>query len=260
VSETPLEPTTPVRPSEPARDSARARRRSRQISRRRALALVALLAAAVAFGAAAALAVAPLRHALSGGDTPDGLVSATVSTAKTPSARATLKPGKTTAPRNLGSVTYAIPLRLVIPAISVDAAIESVGLTADGAMAAPSGPVTVGWLSSGARPGNTGSAVLDGHSGYANDRAAVFDDLPKLTVGDRIYVIDAKGRAVAFAVKSKRLYAPDAQAPEVFAATGGARLNLITCTGAWDTAAGTHSQRLVVFAVKEKSRDGKSAD
>ena len=254
MSETPLEPTTPVRPSEPARESARARRRSRQISRRRVLALVALLAAAVAFGAAAALAVAPLRHALSGGDTPDGLVSATVSTAKTPSARATPKPGKTTAPRNLGSVTYAIPLRLVIPAISVDAAIESVGLTADGAMAAPSGPVTVGWLSSGARPSNTGSAVLDGHSGYADGRPAAFDDLPKLKVGDKLYVEDARGKRIAFIVRKKKLYGRSASAAGVFGRASSRRLNLITCTGSFDVAAGTHAQRLVVFAVHQRPK------
>jgi hypothetical protein len=35
----------------------------------------------------------------------------------------------------------------------------------------------------------------------------------------------------------------------VFAPSTGRRLNLITCTGAFDVAAGTHSQRLVVFAV-----------
>lgn len=259
MTETPLEPTTPVRPPELARDRARARRRSQLRLRRRALALVALLGALAALVVCVLLIATPVRHLFTG-DTPrQGILADAALQARKARSTSTAKPTKPIT-INAGAVTYAAPARLIIPAIGIDAAVETVGLTADGAMAAPSGPATVGWYSSGAKPGNSGSAVLDGHSGYANDRAAVFDTLPKLKVGARIYIIDAKGHAVAFAVQSKHLYAADAQAPEVFASATSAHLNLITCTGAWDSTAGTHSQRLVVFAVKEKPHGGTSAN
>jgi hypothetical protein len=41
-----------------------------------------------------------------------------------------------------------------------------------------------------------------------------------------------------------------------------AHLNLITCTGSWDSAAGTHSKRLVVFAdaTLPYSEEGSASD
>ena len=145
-------------------------------------------------------------------------------------------------------VTYARPVRLVIPKIGLNAVVEYVGLTSGRDMASPSGPGTVGWYKFGPRPGNKGSAVIDGHSGYADGRRAAFDDLPKLKVGDKFYVKDARGKRVTFIVRRTRLYARNASAEGVFGSTKSRRLNLITCTGSYDEAAGTHAKRLVVFA------------
>lgn len=154
-----------------------------------------------------------------------------------------------TAPKvPVAELTFAQPVRLIIPKIGVDAAIEKVGLTDDGAMASPSGPATVGWYKFGPRPGNRGSAVLDGHSGYRDGQEAVFDDLPQLVKGDKLFIEDARGERIPFIVRTTKLYARDASAAEVFAKTSSSRLNLITCTGSFDVAADTHSKRLVVFA------------
>jgi sortase (surface protein transpeptidase) len=158
------------------------------------------------------------------------------------------------APVVVPEVTYGLPVRLIIPRIGVDAAIERVGLTSDRAMASPSGPGTVGWYKFGARPGNKGSAVLDGHSGYADGRPAAFDDLPELKPGDKLYVTDARGERLAFVVRRKKLYARQADSAEVFGSSSRRRLNLITCTGSFDESAGTHSKRLVVFAVLEPGK------
>jgi sortase A len=149
------------------------------------------------------------------------------------------------------TVTYGRPVRLIIPKMDLNAAVEYVGLTAGGAMAAPSLAETVGWYKLGPRPGNRGSAVIAGHSGYADGRPAAFDELHRLRQGDEIYVEDASGRLASFVVRTTRSYARDANAAEVFAPAVGRRLNLITCTGAWDVVAGTASERLVVFAVLE---------
>jgi LPXTG-site transpeptidase (sortase) family protein len=151
-------------------------------------------------------------------------------------------------PAAVPKITYGLPVRLIIPKLGVNAAVEKVGLTSGRDMASPSRADTVGWYKFGPRPGNKGSAVIDGHSGYADSREAVFDELPKLKVGDKLFVKDATGKRIEFVVRRKVLYGRNASAGEVFGTTRKRRLNLITCTGAYDIAAGTHSKRLVVFA------------
>lgn len=56
-----------------------------------------------------------------------------------------------------------IPVRLNIPAIRVNADIESVGITSNGNMGTPKAAMNAGWLSPGIRPGETGSAFIAGH-------------------------------------------------------------------------------------------------
>lgn len=143
--------------------------------------------------------------------------------------------------------SYGVPVRLKIPRIGVDAPVVGVGVTPEGIMESPEGPEATGWYEPGVRPGDEGSAVIAGHSGYRTG-PAVFDDLTELREGDRIYVLDDTGTSIAFQVAESRLYDPDARAAEVFTRAEGRHLNLITCTGVWDAAAGTHSNRLVVFA------------
>lgn len=147
------------------------------------------------------------------------------------------------------SPTFGLPVRLKIPKLGVDAAVEQVGVGTDGAMAAPKGPALAGWYKMGTRPGERGSAVIDGHSGYRGGRAAIFDNLKKLVAGDTVVVVDEAGTSISFVVSESRLLKPDADTTEIFAREDGRFLNLITCTGDWDAAASTHAQRLVVFAV-----------
>lgn len=142
--------------------------------------------------------------------------------------------------------------RLRIPQINVDAPIEQVGLTSDGIMDSPIGPDETGWYSLGPKPGDSGSAVIDGHSGWKNNIPAVFDNLHKLSKGDKIYVENEKGAVVTFVVREIRKYNPTADASDVFWSTDGkAHLNLITCEGTWDKISRSSSQRLIVFADKK---------
>ena len=142
--------------------------------------------------------------------------------------------------------TQGWPVRLQILRIKVDAPIQYLGRTKDGKMDAPKGPDAVGWYGRGVRPGEVGSAVIDGHSGYRTG-PAVFDNLPSLRRGDKVHVIDDHGAVTTFVVRELRNYKPDADATEVFNRSDGRYLNLITCTGSWNPLAGTHALRLVVF-------------
>jgi len=148
--------------------------------------------------------------------------------------------------------TAGMPVRLHIPSINVDAPVESLGLTTDGAMDAPKGPAEVAWYKLGPRPGEKGSAVIAGHSKWNKGASAVFDKIYKLRQGDKLDVVDADGITHVFVVRELRDYDQNANAATVFGSSDGkAHLNLITCEGVWNKTSKTYSKRLVVFTDKE---------
>lgn len=145
-----------------------------------------------------------------------------------------------------------LTIRLNIPKINVNSAIESVGITSDGAMGAPKGPANAAWYNLGPRPGEAGSAVIDGHSGWFNGIPAVFDNLNKLQKGDKLYIEDKTGTITTFVVRESRSYDPAADASEVFSSNDEkVHLNLITCEGTWSNTEKSYSNRLVVFTDRE---------
>ncbi len=146
-----------------------------------------------------------------------------------------------------------VPAILVIPTIGVQADVEYVELAPDGSMDVPKFIGNVGWYGLGPRPGEIGSAVIDGHYGILKDGASsIFDNLHKLKVGDKIESLDSDGKSFSFIVRQIRSYDPKADAKDVFTSTDGkAHLNLITCEGVWNKSTQSYSQRLVIFADKE---------
>lgn len=149
-------------------------------------------------------------------------------------------------------ISSGFPVRLKIPVLNVDSAIEYVGLTPLGDMDVPENPNNVAWYKLGQRPGENGSAVVAGHSGYKDNIPAVFDNLSKLGNGDKLQVEDEKGTIISFVVRESRSYIPEADASGVFSSNDGkAHLNLITCEGVWNMAQKSYSNRLVVFTDKE---------
>ena len=136
-----------------------------------------------------------------------------------------------------------------IPAIHVDATVDSVGSTSLGAMDTPKDSASVAWYDLGPRPGQNGDAVIDGHSGWEKNIPAVFDHLDTLSIGDKIYVQDGNGATDTFIVRQVQIYKDNADASLIFHSTDGkAHLNLITCAGTWDAVTKNSSDRLVVFA------------
>ena len=143
-----------------------------------------------------------------------------------------------------------LPARLKIPRININATIEHMGLTPDGAMDVPKSPANVGWFKFGPRPGENGTVVIDGHYGFK--KGSVFDNLHKLRKGDKVYIQDEKGKITTFVVRETLKYDSKADATDVFDSTDGKdHLNLITCEGIWDNVSRNYSKRLVVFTDKE---------
>lgn len=149
-------------------------------------------------------------------------------------------------PVRVTEVETIVKPRLIIPKINVDATIESMGYTPEGAMAVPDNNVDVGWFNDGTRVGGIGSAVIGGHNWW-NDDTGVFDQLHRLAKGDVLSVIDAKGVSLSFVVRETRTYDPTDDGASIFLSEGGVHLNLITCSGVFDPSTGTYTKRLVVF-------------
>ena len=145
-----------------------------------------------------------------------------------------------------------LPQRLIIPKINIDATVEYLGLTDSGAMDVPTGPDDVAWFDLGPRPGEIGDAVIAGHYGWKDNIPAAFDNLSKLKIGDKIYVLDEAGATTTFVVKEIGKYGKNADSSNVFDSNDGkAHLNLITCEGIWNAAEKSYSDRLVVFTDEE---------
>lgn len=139
------------------------------------------------------------------------------------------------------------PVRLKIPNINVDAFIENVGVTSEGAMEVPNNITDVGWFDLGPHPGERGSAVIAGHLDGKDGEPGVFLNLHKLKKGDTIYVEDNSGKSIAFLVREIHTYDPGFM-EKVFSSSDSDHLNLITCSGIWDKTEKSYTKRLVVFA------------
>ncbi len=139
------------------------------------------------------------------------------------------------------------PVRLLIPALQVDAAVENVGVDAGGALGTPQNVWNVGWFSPGPAPGASGDAVVDGHLGLPG-YPLVFSRLAKLHVGDLIKVVSADLTTRSFAVASVTSWPALSHPTGLFATAGPPRLSLITCGGEYSWSSQTYADRVVVEA------------
>jgi hypothetical protein len=143
---------------------------------------------------------------------------------------------------------YPTPIRLVISSRHVNAPIELVGMDDDGTMQSPSGPDSVGWFDEGYLPGTAGSAVIAGHVDWV-DRAAVFYFVRNMQAGEQIDVQFDDGSTASFLVDTVVDY-PDGDMPmdQVFGPSDVAKLNLITCTGTFNSSTHNYDHRTVVYS------------
>lgn len=139
-------------------------------------------------------------------------------------------------------------MRLIIPKIGVDAAVEAVGVGPDGNMATPQDPWNTAWYAPGTRPGMVGNAAIAGHVDYAGIGAVVFWDLRELGPGDEVLVRTENGLTLRFVVRDTAMYAPEnAPLQSIFGPASTSNLNLITCGGTFNPDTREYDQRMVVY-------------
>ncbi len=177
---------------------------------------------------------------------------ATATKAPSPKPRSTKAPTATATPEPTPAPVAAKPVRLRIntPEVKVDAAVEHVGKTPEGAMDVPKAWENVAWFEPGYEPGELGNSVIAGHFD-SETGPAVFYEAKKLKVGDVLEVEDERGKVTKFRVRKVELFdAASAPIYEIFGPSDEAHLNLITCDGTFDREVGQYDKRLVVFSDK----------
>lgn len=149
-----------------------------------------------------------------------------------------------------GAENFALPTRLIIPRIGVNAQVVKIGVR-NGAMQTPSGPTPVGWYDFGARPGMpSGNAVFAGHVDWHDYGPAVFWDLRLLGAGDEITVVAGDGSRYTYAVEINRsIFETDFPMGPIIGDTTKPSVTLITCEGQFNPAAHAYDKRRVVRAV-----------
>jgi sortase (surface protein transpeptidase) len=149
-----------------------------------------------------------------------------------------------------GFAARSVPLRIIIPAIGVNAPVMELGLNADGSLAVP--PLEdhnlAGWYEHGPSPGQQGPAVIAGHIDSTTGES-VFYRLRYLKPGDRVSVTLADDQVAIFSVTGLQQTAKTTfPTSEVYGHLSYAGLRLITCGGAFDYSTGHYLENIIVFA------------
>jgi sortase (surface protein transpeptidase) len=158
---------------------------------------------------------------------------------------------QTTAPDAVPPLPAADPLHLTIPAIGVSSDLLQLGLNPDNTLEVPplSRDSRAGWYRGSPAPGQLGPSVILGHVDSAEYGAGIFFKLGALHPGDTVTVTRADHTAATFRVTRVASYPKDAfPTLDVYGNTDDAELRLITCGGAFDSAARSYLNNIVVYA------------
>jgi sortase (surface protein transpeptidase) len=150
------------------------------------------------------------------------------------------------------ATTGAVPLRLQIPSIGVDAVVERVGVTPEGNLGVPENVDDVAWYRDGPAPGAAGDAVIDGHLDWFTG-PAVFQGLSRLRAGDLEMVSTGSGQRLTFKVSRVYTVSFESSPPGLFDRAGPPRMSLLTCAGPWDPVHETYASRLIVEAAEVRT-------
>jgi sortase (surface protein transpeptidase) len=163
-----------------------------------------------------------------------------------PSPKPTPKPAPP--PQPAITPTVAPPVRIQIPAISLNSPLMELAVNSTDQPSAPPSYWEPGWYPASPAPGEVGPAIIAGHlDTYTGP--AIFWRLSQVQVGDSILISRADGTTITFIVyKVQAVSQQDFPSQEVYGPTPFPELRLLTCAGTWNSAIGKYSQNLVVFA------------
>lgn len=147
------------------------------------------------------------------------------------------------------AATYPRVIR--IGKTQTEARVLPLGIATTGALKAPGNIFDAGWYKDSAKPGEPGATIIDGHSSGPT-KPGVFKNLGKLVKGDTIEIERGDGQKFTYTVKEVKVFDADKvdmSSVMVPFLPGKQGLNLITCSGKFNTATNKYEQRTVVYAV-----------
>ena len=132
--------------------------------------------------------------------------------------------------------------------MGLDLPVLAVGVAADGQMALPPDPATIGWYRFGPGPADAaGSVVLGGHLDSKVYGVGPLVRLRKLGAGDAIALHSTDGSITTYRVRTVRdVRKSGLPLDEVFDRDGARELRIITCGGPYDRNGGGY--RLILIA------------
>ncbi|MFJ8104336.1 class F sortase [Streptomyces sp. NPDC096132] len=162
------------------------------------------------------------------------------------------RPADAALPPAAEPLAAALPQRVDIPELGVQAPVVARGLDTQGAIDPPpfDQAGVVGWYAAGAKPGAKGTALMVGHVD-TRTRPAVFYKLSTMRAGETIRVARDDGRIAEFTVDDVEVVQRDhfdARRAYGSRLPDRAELRLITCGGTFDRASGSYTANVIVSA------------
>ncbi len=153
--------------------------------------------------------------------------------------------------------SYQVPAKdprvLTIDSLNVKARVRKLGVKANNELDAPKNIYDAGWYEGSSRPDEAGAMLIDGHV-QGPTKPGIFMNLNKLKAGDKLSVERGDGKTISYhVVKSQTFEATTMDMQVTLNSVDPAKngLNIISCSGQYDTKSKNYTQRLVVFAVQD---------
>jgi LPXTG-site transpeptidase (sortase) family protein len=142
------------------------------------------------------------------------------------------------------------PKYIALPSVKAGGFVVKLGLNASGALATPNNIYTAGWFTGSVLPGKSGLSVMVGHVNGPTSDQAIFSGLARLQPGDIIQLTLGNDAKLGYRVRSVRSYSVNDSVNHLFSQEPDftRQLNLITCSGSYDRATRSYSERTIVVA------------
>jgi hypothetical protein len=149
----------------------------------------------------------------------------------------------------LSEPVYRTPSRVFSPDFNLDVALIPVGVDDSGQLEAPENWDQAGWYFRGAKAGEPGNVLINGHYDRVGGAPAAFWHLNSAVLGDKVQLVDSSGRHFSYQISSIFYVGiNDEDRVERVLESEGSSLTLVTCSGVWLPSAGTYDNRLVIKA------------
>jgi hypothetical protein len=147
------------------------------------------------------------------------------------------------------AVGHGPPVSVWLPGVDHAVPVAPVGVSADGELAIPDDPQTVGWWVGGAMPGSSqGIVVLAGHLDSHRYGTGAFASLRNVNAGDPVVLLDGSAATFTYRVTARLQVPKTALPPELFDPAQPPGLVMVTCGGAFDSRSRHYADNIIIVA------------